>query len=169
MSKEDVLAFIGPYNPEQVIVVGIRGYYYKNSADNKRGIYDDAMFIVGPGHFSSYNANVDPSVFRPGIATLRPGVYSYRPGLHGISRKNPYPAFRPATKGEELPVFRDGDPKPRPGVAINIHRGGRNTTSSEGCQTITPDQWDAFHATLTDQLKRNQQKVFDYHLVHPIG
>jgi lysozyme len=37
---------------------------------------------------------------------------------------------------------------------INIHRGGWNGTSSEGCQTIPPDQWPAFIATVTDQVKR---------------
>ena len=51
----------------------------------------------------------------------------------------------------DVTVIRDGhtqpytDTPPRPRMWIDIHRGGRNTTSSEGCQTIHPDYWDAFY------------------------
>jgi lysozyme len=87
-----------------------------------------------------------------------PGCHPYKPGKHGISRPSGgYPAFRPATRNEELPVRRDGDeeiPSSRPGVAINIHRGGRNSTSSLGCQTIHPDQWQAFYAMTRAEMKK---------------
>jgi lysozyme len=156
---------------DAVAVLAIPGYYAKTmgpTPGNDRGIYDDAMFIVTPTAFAAFNANTDPSIFRHGIATLAPGVHRFRPGRHGISRDLPgkivsYPAFRPATKGEALPVLRDGIPvNPRPGVATNIHRGGYNGTSSEGCQTLPPSQWDAFHALLTAELKRHGQKDFPY-------
>ena len=45
-------------------------------------------------------------------------------------------------------------PSSRPGVAINIHRGGNTTTSSEGCQTIPPRQWDTFIAQVDTLAKR---------------
>ena len=140
--------------------------YYSNTfapAGNNRGVYDDAIFIVSPNTHSTFNANVDPSIFRKGIATLKPGAYKFRRGNHGISRPGGgYPAFRPATKGEALPVLRDGVEKPWPGIAINIHRGGRNGTSSEGCQTIPPAQWDAFYALVDSEMKRAGVKTFDY-------
>lgn len=156
-----------------VYVVGVPGYYLNTMGDparNDRGIYDDAMFLVTPTTFTSFNANTDPSVrFRRGMATLLPGVYPYRPGNHGISRPGGgYPAFRPATKNEELPVKRDGEdavPSKRPGVAINIHKGSRNGTSSEGCQTIPPSQWDSFHALVTSEMKRHGVKIFEYILL----
>lgn len=156
---------------DQVAVIGRRGYYLKSMGDptrNDRGIYDDALIVVTPDGIMTFNGNVDPSIFRPGIATLANGVHRYRPGRHGVSRDRPerivsYPAFRPATKGEMLPVTRDGVlSNPRPGVAINIHRGSRTGTSSEGCQTVPPDQWDAFHTLLTSALKRYGQRDFPY-------
>lgn len=156
----------------EVYVVAVRGYYRDTMGKpgtNDRGIYDDAVFVVGPETFAAFNANTDPSRFRQGIASLLPGIYPYRPGKHGISRPGGgYPAFRPATRNEALPVRRDGEaavPSKRPGIAINIHRGGRNTTSSEGCQTIPPTQWDAFHALLTKELKAAGQKTFQYILL----
>ena len=155
-----------------VYVVGVRNYYTDSfdPGGKGRGIYDDAIFVVGPETFAAFNANADPSAFRPGVASLVPGVHLYRPGRHGISRDRPgrivsYPAFRPATPGEQLPVTRDGVVNPRPGVAINIHRGGRNTTSSEGCQTIPPAQWDAFYALAMKELKAAGQKTFPYILL----
>lgn len=155
---------------DQVVLVGVRGYYKDTMGKpgvNDRGIYDDALFIVSPTNFSSYNANTDPSAHRPGIASLVPGVHRYRRGNHGISRPGGgYPAFRPATKNEELPVVRDGVINPRPGVAINIHRGSRKSTSSEGCQTLPPDQWDAFYATLSGEMKRHGVTTFPYILIN---
>jgi hypothetical protein len=147
----------------ELIVGAIRGYYQDNHANNRRGIYDDCIFVVGPEHFSAYNGNTDPSVFRKGVASLVPGIHEYRPGNHGMSRPGGgYPAFRPATPGEALPVTRDGHAGILMGIALNIHKGGRNTTSSLGCQTIHPDQWAAFHATVMDQLRRTSQETFRY-------
>lgn len=166
ITRESAISRMKEKEPAAVFVVGIRGYYHDFASYNQRGIYDDCICIVGPEHFSAYNANVDPSTFRPGIARLRKGVHPYKPGKHGITRPGGgYPAFRPATPGEALPVDRDGVADPEPGVAINIHRGGSSGTSSLGCQTIPPAQWDAFQSTLMDQLKRAGQKVFNYHLV----
>ena len=155
--------------PPAVRLVGVRGYYRDTMGKrgvNDRGQYDDALFIVGTETFAAFNGNTDPSAWKPKVATLATGIHWYRPGNHGISRPGGgYPAFRPATKNEELPVTRDGVSAPWPGVAINIHRGGRNSTSSEGCQTIPPDQWDAFHALLMRELKAAGQTRFPYILI----
>jgi lysozyme len=154
-----------------VALLGIRGYYLDSMgarAKNDIGIYDDAFFIVGPEVYVSFNANTDPSRHRHGIATLLPGVYPYRKGRHGISRGPGYPALRPATTGERLPVSRIGEarvPSARAGVAINIHKGSRNSTSSEGCQTIHPSQWESFIFTVYDQMKRHNQTRIQYCLL----
>lgn len=152
---------------DKVCLVGIRGYYRDTMGEegkNDRGIYDDAMFIISPECYVSFNANTDPSRFKKGIASLKPGVHRYRKGNHGISRGPGYPALRPATSGERLPVTRDGIGDDM-GVAINIHKGGRGTTSSEGCQTIPPSQWDAFINLIYEQMDRYKQKTCPYLLI----
>lgn len=151
----------------EVSVVAVPGYYWRTMGDptaNDRNIYDDAFFVVSRNTFTSFNGNCDPSVFRKGVATLMPGCYPYRRGNHGVSRPGGgYPAFRPATKNEELPVRRDGDPNvpsKRPGVAINNHRGGYNTTSSLGCLTVPPHQWGTYYALVDCEMKRAKVSVF---------
>jgi lysozyme len=174
MSKEDVMKELIPFNLDAypVKVLGIRGYYKKtmgNPLKNDRGIFDDAMFIVAPDMFASFNANTDPSVARSGIATLiAPQVVLYKVGTHGISGKNPRQAFRQASFG--IKVTRDDKPGIFTDTAkapfwINIHDGGNNTTSSEGCQTIPKQQWPAFNESLKLQLKINKQNIFPYVLI----
>ena len=165
--REDVAALalragLSPVQLRGVYLLAIRGYYHDKHSDNERGIYDDAIFLVSPDMFVPFNANTDPSIFRTGIATLRPGIHPFRVGWHKKGKPGGHRALRPATKGEELPVRRDGVNNPRPGVAINIHRGGRNGTSSEGCQTIPPAQHDAFQSLVEQELKRHRQEIIPY-------
>lgn len=153
-----------------VALLGIRGYFLNTMGkplENDRGLYDDAIIVISPTSFMAFNANTDPSKYKFGVASLLPGTHWYKRGNHGISRPGGgYPAFRPATLQEKLPVSRDGvKSNPAPGVAINIHRGGYSTTSSEGCQTIYPDQWDEFYALVDCELKRHKQDKFPYVLV----
>jgi lysozyme len=153
---------------DEVALVGIRGYYRDSMGEvgkNDRGIYDDAIFLISPNAYATFNANTDPSIKRKGIAVLKPGVHRYRKGKHGLSKPGGgYPALRPATPGEQLPVHRDetGDSM---GIAINIHKGGTRTTSSEGCQTIHPSQWPAFIALVYAEMDRAGQKTIPYLLV----
>jgi len=154
-----------------VALIGIRGYYLDSmgaKGKNDLGIYDDAMFLVTPEAYVSFNANTDPSRLKSGVASLLPGVHPYRRGKHGLSKGAGYDALRPATPGELLPVKRHGEtkvPSARPGQAINIHRGSRRSTSSEGCQTIHPDQWQAFITLVYDQMKRAGAERIPYLLL----
>ena len=152
-------------------IVGIRGYYLRtlgNQTRNDRGIWDDCIAVISPTAFAAYNGNTDPSIWRTGIASLVEGVHRYRKGMHGISRGNPYPALRPATPSESLPVTRDGKDGKSQGVAINIHRGGSVNstsllaTSSEGCQTIPREQWDSFLGLVYGEMDRYGQKTIPY-------
>lgn len=160
-----------------VKVLALRGYYLDSMGqpgENDRGIYDDAMFVMTrDGDHTSFNANVDPSrQYRPGLATLEPGqIVWYRPGPHGHNRpQGPYPAFRQASVAV---VHRDGgtgsgkalgsglfQDSPNRRFWINLHRGGHTTTSSAGCLTIPPNQWDAFRNLIHHYLARYQIKQF---------
>lgn len=174
LTQSDALDIIKKNDPEKqlspyrVILLAVRGYYKTtmgNPLKNDRGIYDDAIFVITPTSFRSFNANTDPSVMRKGISVLKAGLHFFKKGHHGISKPGGgYPAFRPATADESLPVTRDGVGESR-GVAINIHKGGFNTTSSEGCQTIYPTQWTEFQTLVYDLMTKYRQKEIPYLLV----
>lgn len=150
-----------------LMVVGVRGYYLNSmgaTGANDTGIYDDALFLVSPSHFSAYNANTDPSKRKPGtgfgrgkgMARLQPGVWlCYRFDQHKGPSTPGYDAI--CQRGDKVKVMRDGTPDyaDEGMFGINIHKGGRNTTSSEGCQTIHPSQWDAFIVSAQDQARRH--------------
>ena len=167
-AKEKTLAMVIKAGIEdRVSLVGIRGYYSETfqPSGNQRGIYDDAIILLSPSVHATFNANTDPSVFKKGIAVLKTGVHRFKKGNHGISKPGGgYPALRPSNAKEELPVTRDGEGDSM-GVAINIHKGSRNSTSSLGCQTIYPDQWDGFINLVYSEMDRYKQKTIPYLLV----
>lgn len=170
LTLQEAEVMFAPFNLSQyqVKLLGIRGYYAKsmgNTPKNERNIYDDAIFILSPSTFASFNANTDPSYTRQGIAVLKAnGVYLYKIGLHNM--KAPYEALRQYGR---VTVIRDGIGEVTDTAAapfyIDIHKGGINTTSSLGCQTIVRSQWDSFLSTVKDQLKRYNQKIIPYALI----
>lgn len=166
LSSSELRALIAPYaidrNKYPLVVVGIRGYY-KNIMGapgvNDRGIYDDAIFIDTAQATVAYNGNTDPSAHRVGTGTgSKKGMASLNSGAWFVHRfdyhKGKYLAL--CQRAGSVTVTRDGDPAyPDTGsFGINIHRGGYNTTSSEGCQTIHPAQWNSFIQLAEDQAKR---------------
>ena len=157
---------------DSVVLIGIRGYFRDTMGaigKNDRGIYDDALFWLNlkTGFLASYNGNVDPSGYRKGVGTgsakgmaqLKSGAYRYKTGIHNGSK--PHAAFRQA---DVVTVIRDGTPtyEDTGFFGINIHRGGQNSTSSLGCQTIPPVQWDDFKETGYALLKNAKQNTFCY-------
>lgn len=151
---------------EKVCLVGIRGFY--NPGNNKRGIYDDALFWVTASSITPFNANLDPGAFREGIATLKTGVWRYKMGNHNSSYAGSYPAFRQAAR---VTVQRDNgkggvyEDSSQDDFGINIHKGGASSVSSLGCQTLPPNQWDSFKELGYSLLKKAGQQSFNYVLV----
>jgi len=152
---------------DPVCLVGIRGYYRDTMGavgKNDVGMFDDAIILVSPNVHAAFNGNVDPSRLgwnahaKKPMAQLKPGVYRYKIGKHGISRGNPYKAL---VQAGPVTVMRGSDEETGY-FAINIHRGGNTTTSSEGCQTIPPAQWPAFISLVESEMKRNNAKTLSY-------
>lgn len=144
------------------VLLGIRGYYLRSMGDpvkNDRGIYDDAIALVTKNSFATYNANTDPSrrrdatPQRKGMAVLMPGVYLYKIGIHGLSRPKEQ-QYEALVQASAVWVRRDGGLEEQGYFGINIHRGGEGTTSSEGCQTIPPEQWRNFFRSVRGTIGR---------------
>jgi hypothetical protein len=158
-------------------LIGIRGYYpeMRVHGKNARKVYDDAIFVVSRNAYASFNANTDPSgegwnaaINKP-YATLKPGVWRFVQGWHKKGQPSGHRALR---QPENYPftVIRDAA-KGKPSYeekgyfAINLHRGGEWSTSSWGCQTIVPSQWDAFINLVYAEMNRYGQKFIEYLLV----
>lgn len=135
---------------------------------NDRGIYDDALFLVSLDACVAFNANVDPSVSRPGIAVLQPGAYRYKVGVHGLS-KPAAQRYTALVQAGPVRIARDGGAVESGRFGINIHKGSRTSTSSAGCQTLPPDQWPAFIALVQSELKRSGAKELPYVLIEAQG
>ena len=162
-----------------LVVVGYRGYYRDSMGApgvDDRGIYDDAIFLDSVQATAAFNGNTDPTGYRKGrgtgedtrgMASLNAGVwYAHRFGMH----RKKYLAL--CQTGGPVTVTRDGDPPyAHSGMfGINIHRGGYAATSSLGCQTIHPSQWEGFIGLMKDQAVRYfgnawQRRVVPYVLL----
>jgi len=167
-SHADTLRILANHNiKDKVAILGIRGYYKDTMGKkgiNDRGIYDDAIFIIAPECYLSFNANCDPAAFRKGVANLKAGVWKYKVGIHGLSKPK-LARYTALVQADKVTVARDGVGDDTGFFGINIHRGARSSTSSLGCQTIYPDQWDSFISTVQAQLDRHEQRVIPYVLV----
>lgn len=150
-------------------ILGVRGWanFAGQSSKNQRAVYDDAIFVIGrEGEFYSFNANTDPTEFKAGRAVLQPGTYQYQLGIH--NRNLPEPRRHLAlVQAAKVKIHRDGAAFPEEGFfAINIHRGGKLATGSEGCQTIPSDQWQEFIDTVQfDIMEHYSMRYIYYKLV----
>lgn len=151
-----------------VIVLAIRGYYLNSQGiqgENDRGIYDDAIILIGPNFFQPFNGNTDPRKHEKGIAMLLPGWHEFKQGWHGYGKPSGHQAFRTANPDEVLPVLRDGMKGIQKGMTINIHSGGFTNTNSAGCQTIHAGQWKEFKDAAYRLMNAEGQKRLPYLLV----
>jgi lysozyme len=159
---EDIFAFNLISTANKVVLLGVRGYY-KNSMGKKgvndQAMYDDALFVLSPDAFASFNFNTDPQKAGQKKAMLNPGKYQFYKGKH----KGKYNALRPSPEGIQLPCTRDGVESLC--SHTNIHKGGFRDTHSEGCQTVYPTQWDEAIRLIYRQMDKYGQKTIQYLLI----
>ena len=172
-TREQAKALLSDFNlsKEPVVILGFRGYYLDSVGEkgkNDRGVYDDAIIITSDKCHSTYNANTDPSLYKSGIASLVPGKYSYKLGVHGLSKPKAQ-QYEALVQAEPVIVARDDGQTEEGWFGINIHKGYNTTTGSAGCQTIAPDQWNAFIETIKQQLVFYKRKVVTYLLLDKQG
>lgn len=169
LTLEEVQKIINHFKVDskyKVMVVAIRGYYLDSMGEvskNDRALYDDAAFIVAPGIFIPFNFNTDPSIYRrgtgfgtqKGVAVLKSNAVYY---VHTLDfHKGQYEAL--CQRAGEVTVIRDPGYEDEGYFGINIHKGGFNVTSSEGCLTVPPTQWDSFISTCKTQMKLYSQTI----------
>jgi len=142
---------------KEVCIINVRGFY--NKKNNKRGVYDDAGFILSPSLFESFNVNTDPGAYREKIATLDLGVWTYKIGIHGLNKLRIF-RYKALVQAEEVVVLRDKlIGKFKGFFGINYHKGANDKPSSLGCQTVVPPQWPEFIGTVETQMKKYGQKT----------
>jgi lysozyme len=149
-----------------VTLVGVRGYYSDTFAPhgNNINVYDDAIFLISKYGYYPFNANTDPSILKPHVARLKPGVWQYKLGIHNVSKakSRQYPALVQAAP-VTVSRYKEGDDSGWFG--INIHKGSNSTTSSLGCQTIPPQQWNSFYELIKMEMNRAGVKQIPYVLI----
>lgn len=156
LAQYGVSASAGP------VLLGRRGYYRDAMGKpgvNDRGEYDDAMCLVSPKLYQTFNANTDPSGHGGKLPLLQPGVWRYQLGIHHPASPGAYPCLvqaGPVTLTRDNGVTESGE------FYIHIHKGGYNVTSSEGCQTIYPAQWQEFYDLVRSEMKRADVRTIPY-------
>lgn len=154
----------GTFPIPSLYVLAVRAYRRDSMGKpgaNDYGIYDDAIFIVTAHGMTAWNANTDPSRigWNPGagkyMARLKPGIYTYRRLKHKASSPAGYMAYGQGDQPVTVERIKEDSTiaKTETGTyGINLHKGGLNGTSSEGCLTIPREDWPAFDDFLYHQL-----------------
>ena len=147
-------------------IVGIRGFFSSigSTGYNDRNIYDDAIILRVPSLniFATFNGNTDPSRVHKGFGTKEQtrGMAVLKTGLWPVYRFDKHNGSQPheaiCQRAGKVDVMRDGDPpyQDTGNLGINIHRGGFTKTSSLGCQTLPPEQWDEFYHQASTAAKK---------------
>lgn len=146
-------------------VLCVRGFQEYEDA-NLRGIYDDAIVLVDEINFETFNANLDPSEFKRGVACLvDPQVMLYKIGTHNISKEKSR-QYQALVQAAPVTIKRDEGKEEAGYFGINCHRGGNNVVGSEGCMTLPPLQWPEFMSAIWATLRMRNVYTISFLLVN---
>lgn len=162
LTRRAALSLLAAYGVKTPAILGRRGYYRDSMGKprvNDRGIYDDAIAVVSPRLYQTFNANTDPSRQGGRLAVLQPGAWQYKQGMHHPSSADGYPCL---VQAGPVTVLRDNGVKETGEFYIHIHRGGYNLTSSEGCQTLHPAQWREFYELVCGEMEFYELEEIPY-------
>lgn len=170
ITPETLEKLLEPYKDQlehfKLTIVGIRGFFPSigPTGKNDRNVYDDAIILRVPSLSTcvAFNGNTDPTRIHKGYGTNEQtkGMAVLNTGLWPVYRFDKHNGSQPheaiCQRDGKVTVTRDGDP-PYPDTGhfgINIHRGGYTKTSSLGCQTIPPEQWNEFYDKASGAAKK---------------
>jgi len=163
--REDAETILKIYKKplDRCYLIAFRGYYSQTfqPRGNNIGVYDDALVVISPDTFTTFNFNVDPSSQATGRANLCAGIWQFEIGIHNRSKakSKQYTALIQDEAQFLIKRFNQGT-KLESYRGINLHRGGNTTTSSLGCLTVPPIQWDsAINLIIAQMNKHNQKKI----------
>jgi len=154
-------------------VLAVRGYYSATIGEpgNDIDVYDDAFFIVSPTGITAWNGNTDPTRYgwngnaNDYMARLRTGCWWFISRMH----RGRYQAFGQGDNQVTVDRIKANGTVSHSATSsdfgIDLHLGGINGTSSEGCQTVPPYQWEDFRRTLNALIRNSGVDKFPYILV----
>lgn len=164
ITHEEALKIIAAYGVtvDRAVVLGIRGYYSDTMGipgQNDRGMFDDALIIVSPRLYQTFNGNTDPSETGGRLAVLQPGAWPMKQGIHHPGTPG---AYRCLVQAGPVTVLRDNGVKESGEFYIHVHHAGFNTTTSAGCQTVYRGQWDEFIELYEREMAFYEQEEITY-------
>jgi len=157
---DDVIALITPNSFDAYPANTDPSVNRKGVAALQPGVYLYKRGLHGISHLNLDNTG-DKAILQQLLDTGK----DY-PAIAG--RLLPYWALRQAGP---VTLLREGQTKPETEIDpanwpwIDIHRGGVNTTSSLGCQTIRPDLWPSFRDKVFSALHDHNQTIIKYCLI----
>lgn len=158
--------FLDEFNKQRLSLVGVRGYYadtFGKENENDRVFYDDALILTTGGNlYETFNFNVDPSIFKDGVATLI-GDESYDVVKHFHKGNSNYPALQII----QDKLRRDGSEEISTGRhGINFHWDNEDRSRfSLGCQTLPKSQWFRFIKRVNDLMAQMNLGHIKYFLL----
>ena len=150
-----------------LFVVAVRGLFSLTigAPGNDINVYDDGLYVVQPAAngdpvVKTWNANTDPTRYGRNahaggkfMARLKPGFWWMQERLHG-GRYRAFGQCESPVTVERIDEAGNVRQTETGCFGIDLHPGGINSTSSEGCQTVPRETWESLYNLIYKVMKR---------------